>query len=145
MNVWACGKCQLLLWQLLLAFTGNHGEFIVPKDKTSSTDNTHRVREGKEHDPVHAMSKPQYQRDEKLGMKPSQSCIVKCSSKGLFFLSKRKEKKRKENSNKYFHLKENLLVRKNVSSENTTSVLAHRSRKDECSQDTIKETTLPQH
>lgn len=70
-------------------------ECTLPKDKTVSENNTHRAEEGKEHDTIYAMSKLRYWRDEKLGMKPSQSSIVKCSSKGLSFLSKRKEKKRK--------------------------------------------------
>lgn len=70
-------------------------ELSILKDKTISKDNTQRIEEAKEHNPIYAMSKLQYQRDEKLGMKPSQSSIVKCSSKGQSFLSKRKENKGK--------------------------------------------------
>lgn len=64
-------------------------ELSILKDKTISKDNT-QIEEAKEHNSIYAMSKLQYQRDEKLGMKPSQSSIVKCSSKGQSFLSKRK-------------------------------------------------------
>lgn len=71
------------------------GETTIPNDKTLSKDNTHRTGESEEHDPTYAISKLQHRRDEKLGMKPSQSSIDKCSSKGLSFLSKREKKKKK--------------------------------------------------
>lgn len=72
-------------------------------DKTISKDNTHRVGEGKVHNSIYDMNKLQHQREKRLGMKPFQSRIVKCSSKGLSFFFKRKQKY--ENSYKYLGLR----------------------------------------
>lgn len=48
-------------------------EVTLRKDKKISKGNTHRVGEGKEYNLAYAMNKLQDQREETLGMKPSQS------------------------------------------------------------------------
>lgn len=75
-------------------------ELPIPKDKTISKDNTHRIGERKEHNPIYALGKLRYQRDKKLGINPSQSSVVKCQVKDSPSLPR--EKKNKENSNKCF-------------------------------------------
>lgn len=115
-------------------------EVTLPKDKTISKDNTHRV--GEVHNPIYGMNKLLHQREEKLGMKSSQSSIVKSSSKGLSFF---KIKEKYENANKYlgFFLKR-VHGYKIISSKNTASILVYRYLEDSYSQDIRKELTLSQ-
>lgn len=107
-------------------------EVTLPEDKTISKDNTHRVGEGKVQNLIYAMNKLQHQREEKLGMKPSQSSIVKSSSKGLsFFKIKENMKNKYENSNKYlWGFFKTVHVYNIISSENTASILVYRYLED---------------